>query len=841
MDHEPVGSRTSLPGYQALEKLALNLRWSWNHAADKIWEWLDAALWKNTLNPWIVLQTVSIERLEEALSDPEFIQLLNQITKNYRSMDEAKRWFQDAYPETKLSAIAYFSMEYMLCEALPIYSGGLGNVAGDQLKAASDLGVPVHAIGLLYQQGYFRQVVDQLGTQQALYPYNDPGQLPISPLRTANGEWLRLEASFPGFSIWLRTWKATVGNVNLYLLDSNDAANFPAHRGITSELYGGGSELRLKQELILGIGGVRLLKALKIEPEVCHLNEGHAAFAILERAYQQMQKSACNFWEALEATRIGNLFTTHTAVLAGFDRFSPQLIEEYLAEYAKNNLKITADELLGLGRITPKDKTEEFHMAYLALRGSGAANGVSQLHGEVSRKLFSPLFPRWPEKEVPIEAVTNGIHVPSWDSLYADNLWTGACGKNRWLGKTENLQEKIDAISDDAIWSMRNESRKSLINYVRERYSMQLASIGATREAVERAKRVFDPNTLTLCFARRFATYKRPNMLLNNPERLANLLKNPHHPFQLIIAGKAHPADKPGQEMIRQWIDFIKREDVQDRVLFLSDYDVNLTEKLVQGADLWINTPRRPWEACGTSGMKVLVNGGLNLSELDGWWAEAYTPEVGFAIGDGKEHDSDLAWDAIEAEQLYSLLENEIAPLFYKKNSEGHPSEWICKIRASMGRLTPQYSSNRSVREYTERFYIPLSEKYLKRTEPQAIFAKELLTWKDTLKNHWHNIRFGNLQVRTDDTTHTFQLDCYLDDISPDFVKVQLYAEANGSLPSEQIEMTRLKELPGSPFTYVYTVSIPNTRQIQDFTSRIIPYHPEASVPLECPEILWQH
>jgi starch phosphorylase len=428
-------------------------------------------------------------------------------------------------------------MEFMLSEALPIYSGGLGNVAGDQLKAASDLGVPVVGVGLLYQQGYFRQIIDKDGTQQALFPYNDPGQLPITPLRKPNGEWLRLEIELPGYSVWLRAWQVQVGKVKLYLLDTNDAANFPAHRGITSELYGGGPELRLKQEMILGIGGWRLLRALGIKPEVCHLNEGHAAFAILERARNFMEDSGQSFECALAVTRAGNLFTTHTAVAAGFDRFAPSLIEQYLGGYIKQKLGLELNDLLALGRQNPNDSSESFNMAYLALHGSGSVNGVSKLHGKVSRHLFEPLFPRWPTDEVPVGHVTNGVHMPSWDSEAADELWTEACGKNRWLGTTETMDENIRKISDKKLWQFRNVVTKSLVEYARERLSRQLEESGASPEMLEDTKHLFDPKVLTLGFARRFATYKRPNLLLHDPKRLLQLLTNTQFPIHLIIAG----------------------------------------------------------------------------------------------------------------------------------------------------------------------------------------------------------------------------------------------------------------------------------------------------------------
>jgi glycogen phosphorylase len=739
---------TEIDGFDSLAELALDMVWSWSHYADKVWKRLDPVLWELTQNPWVILQTVSREKLKIELADPSFRKELNELLQIKSQKEKSPAWFQQKYPQTPLTCVAYFSMEFMLSEALPIYSGGLGNVAGDQIKTASNLGVPVVGVGLLYQQGYFRQVIDRNGVQQALYPYNDPGQLPITPLRQANGEWLRLEIALPGYSVWLRAWQVQVGRVKLYLLDSNDAANFPAHRGITSELYGGGPELRLKQEMLLGIGGWRLLAALGIQPEVCHLNEGHAAFAILERAHSFMQANAQPFEVALAVTRAGNLFTTHTAVAAGFDRFTPALIEQYLTRYAKEKLDIPLHDLLALGRENPNDSSESFNMAYLAIRGSGAVNGVSQLHEKVSRHIFLPLFPHWPQDEIPVGHVTNGVHMPTWDSAAADDLWTETCGKDRWLGTMETLEQDIRRVSDTKLWQFRSEARKSLVEYARERLSRQLAESGAPLDMLNDTKNLFDPNILTLGFARRFATYKRPNLLLHDPQRLLRLLTNTQRPIQLIIAGKAHPEDQAGQNLIRDWVHFIRQPEVRQHAVFLSDYDMYLTEHLVQGVDVWINTPRRPWEASGTSGMKVLVNGGINLSELDGWWAEAYTPEVGWALGDGKEHGDDPAWDAVEANALYDLLENELIPEFYNRDGKDLPKAWVARIRESMAILTPRFSANRTVREYTEQHYLPAAASYCARASDKGAMGKKLVDWKHTLEQKWAEIRFGEIKVR---------------------------------------------------------------------------------------------
>jgi starch phosphorylase len=721
-------------------------------------------------------------------------------------------------------------MEFMLSEALPIYSGGLGNVAGDQLKAASDLGVPVAAVGLLYQRGYFRQALTHDGQQQALYPYNDPGQLPITPLRQPNGEWLRLEIALPGYSVWVRAWQVQVGRVKLYLLDSNDAANYPVHRGITSELYGGDSELRLKQEMLLGIGGWRLLRALGLAPQVCHLNEGHAAFAILERARHFMDENGVPFDVALAVTRAGNLFTTHTAVAAGFDRFSPALIEQYLGWYASDRLHISLHDLLALGRQNGDDSSEPFNMAYLAIRGSGSVNGVSRLHGEVSRRLFQSLFPRWPTADVPVGYVTNGVHMPTWDSAPADELWTKSCGKDRWLATSKRVEEDMHGVSDESLWQFRMASTKALVEYARERLSRELAAAGVPAEEVEAAKHLFNPDALTLGFARRFATYKRPNLLLHDPARLLRILSNAERPVQLIIAGKAHPADLPGQALIQEWTQFIRTPEARPHAIFLADYDMLLTSHLVQGADVWINTPRRPWEACGTSGMKVLVNGGINLSELDGWWVEAYTPEVGWALGDGHEHGDDPGWDAAEAEALYDLLEREVIPEFYTRNGGGIPTAWVARMRKSMATLTPQFSADRAVREYTENHYLPAAAAYCERSANKGDLGRKIVAWQRALEQAWPALRFGELRVQTHDDRHFFEVEVYLNGLDPAAVCVELYAD--GATP-ERHEMERV-----GPHTY--RAQAPASRGVSDYTARVIPRYPGVPVPLQSSEILWQ-
>jgi glycogen phosphorylase len=832
---------TDIAGFDQLVSLALDLRWSWNHFADQLWRQLDPELWSLTHNPWVVLLTASRTKIQELLTNPQYRQAVDEAVRIQQEYQQTTAWFQQAHPSSQLTGVAYFSLEFMLSEALPIYSGGLGNVAGDQLKAASDLGVPVIGVTLLYQQGYFRQLVDHDGEQHTLYPYNEPLQLPITPVRDQHGEWVRLAFALPGYTVWLRAWQAQVGRVTLYLLDSNDPANLPQHRSITSELYGGGPDIRLMQEMVLGIGGWRLLRTLGLQPEVCHLNEGHAAFAVLERAYGFMQDSGCTFPEALTVTRAGNLFTTHTAVAAGFDRFAPALIANYLGAYARQSLRISSDELLAMGRVNPKDTAEPFTMAYLALRGSGAVNGVSRLHAQVSRTIFQPLFPRWPQVDVPVGSVTNGVHMPTWDSAAADTLWTTACGKGRWRGTMDAVAADIQCVSDAALWQLRGAARQELIRYTRERLARQLAASGASSTEVMHAQHIFDPNTLTLGFARRFATYKRPNLLLHDPHRLARILTNATQPVQLLIAGKAHPDDHPGQAMIHDWVRFIReRPEVRQHAVFLSDYDMLLGEHLVQGVDVWINTPRRPWEACGTSGMKVLVNGGLNVSVLDGWWAEAYTPEVGWALGDGRDHGDNPSWDAADAEALYTCLEQEVIPSFYTRDTHGIPTTWVARMRASMAQLTPAFSANRSVREYTESYYLPAAAAYRSRAANHGALGSSLLQWQHHLTQHWAHVHFGTVAVETVSDQHHFRVQVYLNEIGPDAVVVELYADGvRGDRPIRE-RLTRGDSLIGAANGYVYVGAVSAERPVEEYTARVLPAHPAARIPLEASHILWQ-
>ncbi|MBF0426816.1 MAG: alpha-glucan family phosphorylase, partial [Magnetococcales bacterium] len=632
---------------------------------------------------------------------------------------------------------------------------------------------------------------------------------------------------------------ARIGGITLYLLDTNDPLNSPMDRCISTELYGGGLEQRLQQEILLGIGGWHLLQALKIEPDVCHLNEGHAALVVLARAKSFMRAHDCTFEEALTITRAGNLFTTHTPVKAGFDRFPRHLVERYLGKYASEGLHITLDAMMELARAPDEGPDAPFNMAYLAIRGSHAINGVSRLHGQVSQGLFVNLFPSWPLAEIPVGHVTNGVHVPSWESPPSLAFWDKACGHNRWDDELQGMEERIRQLSDADLWRLRMDNRHRLVNYVRS-YDEQ-NQIGSTSPDRLQIEPLFDANILTIGFARRFATYKRPNLLLRDPDRLVRILNHPERPVQLIIAGKAHPVDRFGQDMVRAWVQFCRRPDVRQRAIYISDYDMLLAERMVQGVDVWLNNPRRPWEASGTSGMKVLVNGGLNLSVQDGWWAEAYDPAVGWSLGDGMEHaeEHNEQLDAAEAEELYRLLENEIVLEFYQRDAQGVPAAWVKRMRESMARLTPFFSTNRMVREYTEKYYIPLTEGYGRRARQGGRQGKELVAWRRALNRGRGMVRFGGRTVEDlGSGQRRLSVPVYLGDVAAEHVAVQLYADNPKQEPTI-ITLRRQHPLLGAVNGYTYIGEVPADRPVEHFTPRVVPANANASIPLDVSWIVW--
>jgi len=821
------------PGLEGLADLALDLRWTVRQTTDKIWELLDAEAWEKTKNPYLILQNVSQARLQEAARD-------ENLVKEISSWQERRSNFLERPAPVGMddpASIAYFSMEFGLSEALPIYSGGLGILAGDHLKTASDLAVPITGIGLLYQQGYFRQLLAQDGSQLEAFPYNDPDTMPLLPARDRDGSRLRVKISLPGRALILRVWQANVCRVNLYLLDSNDPMNRPWDRAITANLYAPGQERRLIQEIVLGIGGWQVLEKLAIEPEVCHLNEGHAAFVVLARAYSFMKKTGCTLAAALWATRAGNVFTTHTPVEAGFDRFDRALVDKYARFYA-DLLGLSRPDLMALGASRPEDECCPFTMAHLALNGSSHVNGVSRLHGRVSRKIFQPHFARWPEIEVPVGYVTNGVHIPTWDSPAAQKLWMRACPGDCGPEGIDYLKDGISRQSDSQLWCFRAAARRDLVEYVRRRSGRQLQEQGAGQEGLLLARHVLNPNILTLGFTRRATAYKRTDLLLKDPDRLIAILTNSRHPVQLVMAAKAHPSDEQGKEMVKQMAAFASRREISDRVVFLADYDIDQAQHLQPGVDVWINTPRRPNEACGTSGMKVLANGGLNLSNLDGWWDEAYDPQVGWCLGDDQEH-SDPGRDDEEADMLYRLLEEQVVPLFYDKDGEGIPKGWVAMVRASMTRLTPRFNSARMMQEYVEKIYRPAAIAYRKRSANGARLAEELAAWQKRLNENWRDLRFGRLTTCQEDDFWCFSVEAYLGELQPDDVHVELYADPLQSGP-EKIVMERLGPLAGAVNGFFYGARVPTKRAVEDYTPRIVPYHAQAFIPMEEAHILWQ-
>ena len=829
------------PAIGALADLACDLHWSWSHATDSLWTAIEPAIWERTQNPVLVLQNASRGHLARLAGDAAFVEQVRAADASRRDYVERVSWFDGAHADGPLQRVAYFSMEYGISDALPLYSGGLGVLAGDHLKTASDLGVPLVAVGLFFREGYFRQVIDASGWQRELYPNNSPSTMPVRPVLDDEGAPLRVALPLPGRDVLLRVWHVGVGRVSLYLLDSDEPLNSPADRAITAQLYGGDRETRYVQELALGVGGWRLLEALGIEVEVCHLNEGHAAFVTFERARHFAMTRGVSLREALTATRAGNVFTTHTPVAAAFDAFPVELLlkygaqvrEEYLAE-----LGLDLADLLGLGRRDVGNNVEPLNMAYLAARNCARMNGVSRLHGRVSRHIFTPLYPRWPVDEVPVAHVTNAVHMPTWDSSMADLVWTEACGKERWLGSPQELVTRIAAVGDRTLWDLRGRQRADLVAYARRRLALQLGQRGAGRAAIASAADTLDPNVLTIGFARRFTEYKRPDLLLRDADRLARLLNDAARPVQIIIAGKAHPTDEPGKRALQRWASFVHRADVRRRAVLLEDYDLALAQELVRGVDVWVNTPRRPWEASGTSGMKVLVNGGLNLSELDGWWAEAWAPEVGWALGDGAEH-AEPGWDEHEATELMRLLEAEVVPAFYDRDAEGIPRGWVARVRASMAQLTPAFSSNRMLAEYVEQMYLPAAAEFRRRAADGARRARQLSGMIDTLARHWHEIHWGRYDIEPAERGWTATLQLYLGQVLPDTVQVQLYAQRSGDAPAQVVALARGATLPGAVSGFRYCATLQTERPPSDFTPRVVPDGEGLAVPAEAPFIRW--
>jgi starch phosphorylase len=736
----------------ALQRIAYNFWWCWEPDAINLFRRLDPELWQSTRhNPVEMLGILQQTTLETLKSDEGFMAHLAMVDEKLNDYLQEKTWFQKNCNGGSQLMVAYFSMEYGLHESLPIYSGGLGILAGDHLKSASDLGLPLVGVGILYRQGYFRQYLNNEGWQQEYYPENDFYNLPLILERNEQGEPLSIELDFGPRRFKVHIWRVQVGRVSLYLLDTNVEENSPEDRLITAQLYFGDKEMRMIQEILLGIGGIRALRALGILPNVCHMNEGHAAFLALERIRLLMEKRTISFNEARELVCAGNIFTTHTPVEAGIDHFPAELLERYFGRYYRS-LGLSRDEFLGLGRQNPGDHYESFCMAVLALKLAGHANGVSQLHGAVSRRMWQHVWPELPEEQVPLTSITNGVHTRTWMSYPMASLLVRYLGP-RWLDDPTDhtIWRRIAKIPDAELWRTRQSCREKLVDFARHRLKEQLIKVGATTKEIAIAEEVLDPEVLTIGFARRFATYKRGTLLLRDIDRLSRILNNPEMPVQIIFAGKAHPQDQEGKELIRQIVQVSHMERFRHRIVFIEDYDMEVARHLVQGVDVWLNTPLRPMEASGTSGMKVAFNGGLNLSVLDGWWCEGYQGNNGWAIGKGEVYEDVEYQNQVESRATYDLLEKEVVPHFYDRGSDNIPRSWIATMKASMQSLCPIFSTDRMVQEYTEHSYLPSYAQWSRLVADDMALALDLARWKERIFRLWPQIRIEEVSAQVTD------------------------------------------------------------------------------------------
>jgi len=852
----------SLPAkLERLRDLTWNLWWTWNHDAIELFRRLDRDLWETAgHNPVLILGTIRQERLEQAAEDDGFMAHLARVMREFdRYMEDRGSWYQrnygkDGMVQPAISAehpIAYFSAEFGLTESLGIYAGGLGVLAGDHLKSASDLGLPFVGVGLLYQQGYFRQYLNPDGWQQELYPDNDFYNLPVTLQRQLSGAPLLVEVEYPGRTVKAQIWQVRVGRVPLYLLDTNIAANRPEDRDITDQLYGGDLDLRIRQEILLGIGGLRALEALGLSPSVCHMNEGHSAFLALERIRLLMERYEVSFAEAREASASGNVFTTHTPVPAGIDLFHPDLVNHYFGQYYPR-LGLSREEFLGLGRAYPTDPNGQFCMAILAIRLANRTNGVSQLHGKVSRQMWQEVWPQVPQDEVPILAITNGIHPRSWISHDMADLYDRYLGP-RWVERPADLSiwQRIPRVPDEELWRTHERRRERLVAFARGRLRAQLEQRGSKPSEISQAEEVLDPEALTIGFARRFATYKRAALVFHDLERLVRIMSDRDHPVQLIFAGKAHPHDNPGKELIRQIIHHARRPELRNRIVFIEDYDMVVARYLVQGVDVWLNTPRRPHEASGTSGMKATINGALNLSSLDGWWDEGYTPENGWAIGHGEDYADDQAdyQDRVEANGIYDLLEKEIIPLFYERGRDGLPRAWIAKMKAAMRDHAGVFNTNRMVREYFDRCYLPSAQRSQKLQKEELQRSKALAAWKAKMHRQWPHIQIeqvgteepADLEMKVGDQLQV-SAEIFLGELSPTDVAVEIYygqLNAEGLISQGQPIPMLIAQSKGQG-KYVFAGAIPcRSSGRHGYALRIMPQHEHLGNPFEMGLVHW--
>jgi starch phosphorylase len=841
----------SLPArLEPLRQLAYNLHWDWNVESKDLFRRLDADLWESSRhNPVLMLGTISQERLWEVIEDDGFLAQMDRAARQLEDYLQERTWYKKQRNTPHNDCYAYFSAEFGLVDCLPVYSGGLGVLAGDHLKSASDLGLPLVGVGLLYQQGYFAQYLNADGWQQERYPINDFYNMPLYLERNPDGSELRIAVEYPGRKVYARVWRVQVGTVALYMLDTNIEPNNAYDHDITDQLYGGDIDMRIHQEIMLGIGGVQMLKALGYQVTAYHMNEGHAAFSALERIRILIQEEGLNYTQARQVVASSNIFTTHTPVPAGIDLFPPDKILYYLGYYA-DIFGLPKEQLLGLGRENTGDLSAPFSMAVLALKMATFSNGVAKLHGVVSRQMFQTLWQKVPVEEVPITSITNGVHARSCVAKSTQELYDRYLGPNWSSVPADNqLWERIDAIPDEELWRNHERCRLDMVVYVREHLVKHLRDRAASPSEIIQAQEVLDPNVLTIGFARRFATYKRATLWMRDVERIKRiLLSNKQHKVQFVIAGKAHPKDFPGKELIRDINHFIREHHLEKQVVFVPNYDIHIARLMVAGCDIWLNTPRRPREASGTSGMKAAMNGLPNLSVLDGWWDEADYVRTGWAIGHGENYDDPNYQDEVEANAFYELLEKEVVPLFYNhRDNDGLPRYWVAKMKDAIRLNCPFFNTARMVREYAERAYFPASDRYHNLTVNNYTPAKELAEWRANLSENWFNIKIKEVDISADtdievNQTVTVKAKLDLTKLTNEDVQVELYQgsiDSNGEIVNA---VTVIMDYQGQDdqSTSIYTSNITYTTSgLQGLSLRVLPKHPYLANAYEPRLIAW--
>jgi len=834
-----------------LEKLARNLWYTWHPEAVELWRRLDRDLWEDVYhNPVRMLGRISQEKLEELLVNESFLLQMDRLQEALDQYLEAKTPYSFHLDKNLAPSfrVVYFSMEYGLTEALPMYSGGLGILSGDHLKSASNLNLPIVGVGLLYREGYFGQYLNKEGWQQEYYVGNDYENMPIFQQKDARGLPLEVVQEIGGRPVRANIWRVQVGRVPLYLLNTNLPGNPKEDREITAQLYGGDREMRIRQEILLGMGGERLLHALGYQPTVYHMNEGHSAFVGLARIRRLVEEDGLTVAEAREVVKSNTVFTTHTPVPAGNDYFTPELMERYFRGFAEK-LKISFHDFLGFGRQNPSNPQEAYCMTVLAIRLSNHRNGVSRLHQEVSRDMWRGLWNGFPLRELPIGSVTNGVHIPSYISSEMADLFDRYMGP-RWIEDPDNQKvwERVERIPDTELWRTHERRRERLIAFARNRLREQLIRRGALPSELRDAENVLSAEALTICFARRFATYKRGDILFRDPDRLERILNDPQRPVQIVFAGKAHPQDMEGKAIIKNIIHFAQQERFRDRVIFLENYDINLARYLVQGADVWLNTPRRPLEACGTSGMKAVANGALHLSILDGWWDEGYRAGLGWAIGAGEQYLDTQYQDEIEGRNIYELLEREVIPLFYDRARDGLPRGWIEMMKRSMQELCPRFNSHRMIEDYVDEYYVPASRTYGMITRDDYQEARAYAAWKRKVWEKWPSVSVVRVDApdqRDKVPVHSayhVQSRVQLGGLAPGDVRVEICygpMDVQGELKASRAEtMACHEELGKGEYLYQGEISFRQTGQL-GFAVRVMPDHALLVHPMDMGLVAW--